>query len=190
MSRSIVAAWLVASLVVAAAAAHPPGTTIGRAALALREVPVTYEPGALVSELEAEGLLRLADDRVRVALLPAAVLGDLPGGGASAVAAEIARDAALDGTLVVLTGGQLGAWSSEIKAGRLAALVRNVEATAGNASRAAAVEMLVRHVKAEPKPRRPPWTLITVVGSIALLVALFALGRARRPAPPERSRRP
>jgi hypothetical protein len=189
MARTLVAACLVASLLAAAGAAHPPATTIGRAALALREVRVSYEPGSLVSQLEAEGLLRIVDENVRVALLPASVFAELPGD-ASAVAAEIARESGVGGTLVVLTGRQLGAWSNEIADDRLAALVRDVEAESGAGSRAAAVETLVRRVKAEPKQRRPPWTVITVVGSIALLVALAVLGRTRRPAPSEVPRRP
>jgi hypothetical protein len=187
MARTLIAACLVALLLAAVGAAHPPATTIGRAALALREVRVSYEPGSLVSELEAEGLLRIVDENVRVALLPASVLAELPGD-ASAVAAEIARESGVGGTLVVLTGRQLGAWSNEIAGDRLAALVRDVEAESAG-SRAAAVETLVRRVEAEPKQRRPPWTLITVVGSIALLVAIAVLGRTRRPAPSEVSRR-
>ena len=104
----------IASLWLAAAAgAHGPQTAIGRAVEAFGSVPVSWDPGSVVSEVEAGGFPAIAGSNPKVAFLPAAASEEL-GGGTDAIADEIAREAGLDGTLGVLAGGELGAWSEDV----------------------------------------------------------------------------
>lgn len=157
------------------AAAHSPATAIGRAVEAFGTLSVSYEPGAAVSDVEAGGFPQIVGSNPKVAFMPAEALTEIVGG-PNAVADEIAREAALDGTLVVLAGTALGTWSDEIDDERLAALVLAAERQA-SASPAAAVESLVRSVQAEPVDSDPPWVWIGVVLLVVALGALVALDR-------------
>ena len=157
-------------------AAHVPGTAIGQAVQVLRAVPVSYENGAAVSELEADAFGRLpgVGEGIAVAALPYTALQEVTGG-SNSVAKEVAQEAGLHGTLVVLAGGHLGAWSDEISPARLQGLVRQ-----------ARVAALVASIQAEPRPsgQDSPWTTILImlallcaVGTLLLVVA----GRRRNP---------
>ena len=156
----------------APASAHTPGTAIGQAVLALGEVPVSYTNGAVVSELEADAFGRLpgVGEDIYVAALPASVLREQPGG-PSAVAGEIAREAILHGTVVVVAGTKLGAWSDQIPENRLERLVRIAASGRGDpATRAGA---LVLAVDAEPTSSGGG-RLWLVAAPSALLVAALA----------------
>jgi hypothetical protein len=113
-----------------------------------------------------------------VAFLPASPLEEIAGG-PNAVAAEIAREAEIDGTLVVLVGAKLGAWSNEIGEDRLAALVRGAGSDSIR-SPAASTEMLVRAVQAEPTGRSLPWAWIGAALLGAALVGLVVFDRLVR----------
>ncbi|HEX4747689.1 MAG TPA: DUF6676 family protein [Gaiellaceae bacterium] len=140
-------------------------------------MPVSYEPGAAVSEVEAGGFPSIVGDNARVAFMPESAAGELAGA-PSAIAEEIAREAKLDGTLVVLVGSSLGAWSSDISAERLDVLVREAQGMGGSA--VARTETLVRNVQAEPAGReRGGVAFVAVVGVLAL-AGLVALARHRR----------
>jgi hypothetical protein len=176
-------AVLLGALVLAPSAhPHVPGTAIGQAVLALRDVPVSYENGAAVSELEGDAFLRLpgVGHGVYVAAMPAAALREQEGG-PDRIAREIAREAGLHGTLVVLAGQRLGAWSDEISRRRLDMLVAS--ATGTPAARLAA---LVASINAEPKhDSATPWAVILTAAAIALVaagLASFVLRRRRGPA--------
>jgi len=88
--------------------AHTPDTAIGRAVEAFGQVRVSYDPGAAVSDVEAGGFPQIVGSDVKVAFMPASANDEISGG-PDAVAAEIAREAGLDGTLVVLVGAKLAA---------------------------------------------------------------------------------
>jgi hypothetical protein len=166
----------------APAAAHQPRTAVGQAVAALRDVPVSYANGAAVSDLEADGFGRLpgVGDGISIAAMPASALQEKVGGPDS-VAGEIAREARLHGTLVVLAGRRLGAWSDGIEPVRLQQLVATVLGTPG--SPAARVTTLVASVQAEPKTASggTPWAaVIIVVVAIAAVVAVAGVALARR----------
>ncbi len=107
---------------------------------------------------------------------------DETSGGPDAVAAEIAREANLAGTLVVLVGTKLGAWSADVDEERLDTLAREASSTDA-ASRAAAVERLVRSVQAEPRDRGLPWGWIAAVLVVLAVGALVASDRLVRRRP-------
>ena len=164
------------------AAAHAPATAIGRAVTALEEVQVSYDPSSSVTDVEAANFNQIvAGEDVAVAFLPEAASTEIAGGSPWAIADEIGREAGLDGSLVVLVGSELGAWSADIDEDRLAELVG--EAQAGNqASPVAAVDDLVRTVAAEPTGGSVPWGWLgaaLVVLAVAALVAADLLGRRR-----------
>jgi hypothetical protein len=158
------------------ATAHVPGTAIGQAVEVLRDVPVSYENGAAVSDLEADAFGRLpgVGDGIFVAAMPGSALQEIQGG-PGAVAAEIAREAPLHGTLIVLVGRRLGAWSDEVAEARLHSLV--VQAAQRSGDGAIQVATLASSIQAEPKSTPssdgPPWALI--VGALVLLAGLGAL---------------
>ena len=165
-----------------AAAAHAPTTAIGRAVEALRHVDVSYDPAAVaVSEVEAGGFDLIAGDGVAIAVLPAAALSEIVGG-PDAVAAEIASEAGLQGTLVALVGTQLIAWSDAVAGPRLAELVGQARTTPGPPARQ--VEALVRSVRAEPTGNGggAPWGWIAgVIGLLLVVGAVVARSRGRSP---------
>ena len=148
------------------AGAHAPTTAIGRAVEAFGSVPVSYDLGAAVTDLEADRFNAFVDSNPKVAFMPASASSELAGG-PDAIAEEIAREADLDGTVVVLVGTRLGAWSDDIGADRLTALIRDAQARGGPP--VAEVESLVRSVQAEPTSETP-WGWIGA-GVLALAVS-------------------
>lgn len=180
MRRSL--ALAIVLLAASEASAHSPATAIGRAVEAFGQVPVSYDPGSVVGEVEAGGFPAIVGRDVKVAFMPAAATQEIVGG-PDAIAAEIAREADLDGTLIVLAGAKLGAWSADIGEDRLGELVALSGVSQSSASPAATVESLVRSVQAEPSRGRAPWGWIAGV-SLALCVgSLVVLDRwvRRRP---------
>ena len=172
---------LVALALPGAAGAHAPATAIGRAVEALGQVSVSYDPGSLVSEVEAGGFPTIVESNPKVAFLPVSANDEIAGG-PNAVAAEIARESGVDGTLVVLVGRELGAWSDEIGETRLAELVADARPGGSAASPAAAVESLVRSVQAEPTSGGVPWGWVgaALLGlAVVVLVAYDRLVRRR-----------
>lgn len=161
----------------AAASAHAPTTAIGRAVEALSQVDVSYDPGAAVSDVEAAGFGALAGDGIAVAMLPPSALSEITGG-PQAVAAEIAREAQLDGTLVALVGTRLTAVGQRVPPDRLDELVR--EASAEPGSPAVRLERLTRAVRAEQPDTADgtPWGWVAGVAAGLLLVAAV-LARSR-----------
>jgi hypothetical protein len=172
---------IVASVLEGTAAAHAPTTAIGRAVEAFGQVSVSYDPGSVVSDVEAGGFPAIVED-VRVAFMPAAAESEIAGG-PNAVAAEVALEAGVDGTLVVIVGNELGAWSEDIGEDRLAELVSEARATPRAASPATAVESLVRSVQAEATDSDPPWGWIAAGMLVVAAGALVAFDRAVRRRP-------
>ena len=174
---------LLASLAFSSGAyAHSPATAIGRAVEAFGQVSVSYDNGAVVSDVEAGGFPQIVRSNPKVAFMPASASSEIAGG-PDAIAAEIAREAELDGTLVVLVGTQLGAWSSDIGADRLSELVAAAQLDKSATSRAFVVESLVRGVQAEPVDSGPPWGWIgaALIGCAALALLAFDQLVRRRP---------
>jgi hypothetical protein len=172
--RRLVFLLAVALVAAASAGAHGPATAIGRAVEALSQGAVSYDPLAAASDVEAAGFEALGGDGVAIAFLPEAALTEVPGG-PQAVVAEIAREAALDGSLVALVGTQLAAVSDSIDPARLATLVRAAEGSQG--SPAARLEVLTRAVRAE-QPRDKGgalWNWIAALGGVALVGAAVLL---------------
>jgi hypothetical protein len=170
---------IVAALLQGAASAHAPMTAIGRAVTAFGALSVSYEAGAVVSDVEAGGFPQIVGSDPKVAFMPASANQEIRGG-PNAVADEIAREAGLEGTLIVLVGNRLGAWSNDIGEERLGELV---DAAPQTGSRAAAVESLVRAVQAEPKDWDPPWGWIAAGMVVVAAGALVALERSVRRRP-------
>lgn len=156
------------------ARAHGPSTAIGRAVEALGSVSVSYDPDSPVSDVEAGGFPQIVGERPKIAFMPASALTEIAGG-PDAVAEEVAREAQLDGTLVILAGTEPGAWSDEIGDERLDELVLEAQAQAQGAPPAVLAETLVRSVQAEPVDSPPPWgwigagLLVVALGGLALL---------------------
>jgi hypothetical protein len=183
---AVAAGFACACLLASATSAHAPATAIGRAVIALREVPVSYHPDSELSDLEADGLLRVvgAGDRVRVALLPSAALTEISGG-PEAVAEEIAAEADVDGTVVALVGRRLAAASDRVDQDRLRALARRSEAAYPRGPLAARVADLATRVTAEPTDDGRPWGAIAAIVSALLLAGVVVLAMtARRAAKP------
>jgi hypothetical protein len=177
----LLAVGLIALVYAREAGAHPPSTAIGRAVEAFGGVSVSYEPGSAVSDVEAGNFPTIVGSNPKVAFMPAEAETELAGG-PDAIAEEVAREARLNGTLVVLVGTTLAAWSDEIGEDRLAELVRDAERT--GTSPATTVEALVRSVQDEPT-ENTPWALIgvaLVVLASGAFVAYHWLTRRRAPA--------
>ncbi|HJR94282.1 MAG TPA: DUF6676 family protein [Gaiellaceae bacterium] len=173
--------FVIAALASASGAnAHGPTTAIGRAVAAFASVPVSYDPGAAVSDVEAGNFPTIVGANTKVAFMPASASSELAGG-PDAIADEVAREAELDGTLVVLVGPKLGTWSDDIGDERLVELEREAQ-VAGGGSPAATVEALVRGVQAEPADSSTPWALLGIVLLVAAAGAVVLLHRlGRRP---------
>jgi len=180
--HSLLIALLASFAYAPSAGAHAPTTAIGRAVEAFGEVSVSYDPGSVVSDIQAGGFPQIVGSNPKVAFMPASASSEIPGG-ANAVAAEVAREAGLGGTLVVLVGAELGAWSDNIGEGRLAALVNDASAAKSGTSPAVVVESLVRSVQAEPVSSDVPWGWIGVGLAVAAGAALVGYDRLvkRRP---------
>ena len=186
MRRSLLIALLACFAFAPSAGAHAPTTAIGRAVEAFGQVSVSYEPGSVVSDVEAGGFPRIVGSNPKVALMPASASSEIVGG-PNAIAAEIAREAGLDGTLVVLVGTKLGAWSNEIGTDRLAELVAAARGDKSGISPAFVVESLVRSVQAQPVGSGPPWGWIGAALLGCAVVALFAFDRLTRRSSRDRS---
>ena len=166
------------------AVAHAPTTSIGRAVAAFGSVSVSYEPGAAVSDIEAGNFPHVVGSNPKVAFMGREAASELAGG-PDAIAAEIAREARLNGTLIVLVGTRVGAWSNEISDERLAKLVAEARATNTGASSAELVGSLVRSVQKESADSTPWGWLLAVIAALAL-VSLLVLARvSRRSAVPQ-----
>ena len=177
---SLLFALAVAFACVGEARAHSPFTAIGRAVEAFGSVSVSYEPGSLVSDVEAGNFTTFVGMNPKVAFMPAEARTELAGG-PDAIADEIAREAELDGTLVVLVGTSLGAWSDDIGDDRLAELVAEAQAEE-KGSPAAMTEALVRSVQAEPTSRTPwaPIGIALVVLASGAFAAYHRFGRRQQ----------
>jgi hypothetical protein len=181
--RRVLTCFVLALALVTPAAAHVPGTAIGQAVLALRDVPVSYENGAAVSDLEADSFGRLpgVGDGIYVAAMPASALQERLGG-PDGVAEEIAREARLHGTLVVLTGTKLGAWSDGIEPLRLERLVAAAMRRPGGPT--ARVAALVASVDAEPMTASGgglPWSaLLVAIGAVVAVAGVIVVFARRR----------
>ena len=171
------AAFVLLLVCAAEAGAHAPTTAIGRAVEAFGSVDVSYDPGAAVTDLEADRFNLIVDGNPKVAFMPASATTELAGG-PDAIAEEVAREASLDGSLVVLVGTRLGAWSDDIGDDRLAELIRDAQAIDAD-STYEVVEALVRSVQAEPAGSDTPWGWIGA-GLLIFAVGLIALDRVVR----------
>ena len=162
------------------AAAHAPATSIGRAVTAFGSVSVSYEPGAAVSDIDAGNFPHVVGSNLRIAFMSRDAASELAGG-PDAIAAEIAREARLNGTLIVFVGTRVGTWSNEISDERLAELVE--EARAGNAggSSAELAGSLVRSVQSESADSTPWGALLAAIAALALgsLLVLTLVSRRR-----------
>jgi hypothetical protein len=176
------AVLLLALVLVEGAAAHAPTTAIGRAVEAFGSVPVSYDPGAIVSEVEAANFGLLVGSNPKVAFMPASATSEIAGG-PNAIASEIAREADLDGTLIVLAGAKPGAWSDEIDDGRLDELVSSARSEEPAGSLATMVRSLVRSVQAEPVDSGLPWGWIGAVLVVLAVGSLAAFDRLVRRRP-------
>ena len=179
MRRSLLIALLACFAFAPSAGAHAPTTAIGRAVEAFGQVSVSYEPGSVVSDVEAGGFPRIVGSNPKFAFMPASASNEVVGG-PNAIAAEVAREASLDGTLDVLVGTELGAWSNEIGTDRLAELVTAAQEDKPGISPAFVAESLVRSVQAEPVGSATPWGWIGAVLLATALGALVAFDRLSR----------
>lgn len=176
------AVLLVALSLVESATAHAPTTAIGRVVEAFGSVPVSYDQGAMVSDVEAANFGPLVGSNPKVAFMPASAASEIAGG-PNAIASEIADEANLDGTLIVLAGEKLGAWSDEIGDDRLLELVSAARSEKAGGSFATMVRSLVRGVQAEPVDAGPPWGLIGAVPVALAVGSLAAFDRLVRRRP-------
>jgi hypothetical protein len=180
--RSLLIALLASLALASTAGAHAPTTAIGRAVEAFAQVSVSYHPGSVVSDVEAGGFPQIVGSNPKVAFTPASASSEIVGG-ADVVAAEIAREADLNGTLIVLVGTELVAWSANISDDRLAKLVAAARTDKSGTSPAFAVESLVRSVQAEPVASGTPWSWIGAALVGLAVVALVAFDRLVRRRP-------
>jgi hypothetical protein len=182
MRLSVLGLLVLALVAAGSARAHAPTTAIGRAVEALQSLNVSYDPGAAVSDVEAGGFPQVVGSNPKLAFMPEDALTEIQGG-PNAIANEVAREAGLDGTLVVLVGRQPGAWSEDIGDDRLGALLAAARAQASATPTAAVAESLVRSVQAEPVDSDPPWSWIGAGLLVLAVGALVAFDRAVRRRP-------
>jgi hypothetical protein len=160
------------------ASAHAPATSIGRAVAAFGSVSVSYEPGAAVSDVEAGNFPHVVGSNPKVAFMPREAASELAGG-PDAIASEIAREARLNGTLIVLVGTRVGAWSNEISDGRLAELEAEARASDAGGTPAELVGSLVRSIQTESADDTPWGWLLAVIAALAI-GSLLVLARISR----------
>jgi hypothetical protein len=163
------------------AMAHAPSTSIGRAVAAFARVSVSYESGAAVSDIEAGNFPHVVGSNPKVAFMSPEAATEMQGG-PDAIAAEIAREARLNGTLIVLVGTKLGAWSNELSNERLGKLVDEARANTAGGSSAETVSSLVRSVQSETADDTPWGWLIALIAVLAIgsLVVLALVSRRSR----------
>jgi hypothetical protein len=179
---------LLAALTLTAAPAlgHAPGTAIGRAVTALRVGQLSYDPGSPLSEIDSGAIeRRLRSARaIAVALMPAAALQEVTGG-PSRLALEVARESARTGTVVVLAGRRLGAWSDAMPLDRLGELVNAVEDAHRADGSVVALLDLVGRIGAEAKPSSggssAAWWIAGGGGAALLVAATLVLRRRATP---------
>ena len=106
-------------------------------------------------------------------------------GGPDGIAAEIAREARLNGTLIVLVGTKVGTWSNEISEERLARLVSEARASNTDGSSAELVGSLVRSVQTESVDSTPWGRLLAVIAALAIGSLLVLARVSRRSAVPQ-----
>jgi hypothetical protein len=183
--RGLLVVLAVAAVAAPSADAHPPGPALGVAIEALRTVQVSYNTESGFTELEADAVdRRLVDSRdVTVALVaPAALLL----AGPAATAREVASHVGRDGAYVVASGRQLGAWSTDIDAAEVDALVSQTRSAMTGQPPSVTVLALVDRLAAREREladdRAPAWLwpTVAVLGLVALL-ALAVVVRRRSP---------
>jgi hypothetical protein len=184
--RALVAALAGAVLLSPAAAAHPPGPALGVAIEGLRTVQVSYNTASGFSELEADAVSRqlAGSDAVTVAFVaPEALLL----AGPDATAREVANHVGRDGAYVVATGRRLGAWSTDLDADEVSALVADARAaTAGQPPSVVVMDLVGRldDLERESKADAAPgwlWPAVAVAALASLVVVAVAI-RRRSPA--------
>jgi len=176
---------------VAPASAHAPGTAIGRAAEALGAGQISYDPGAALSELDVEAVERRlqATHAIAVALMPATALTEVPGG-PNGVAAEIARESREHGTLIVLAGRQLGAWSDTVGPDRVDELIRAAQGNGGDGGLRTVLDLIGRVEAQLPTETNDgsgfvPWWAVAVAVGLAIVALVTGVLRFRsRPSSP------
>ena len=145
---------------------------------------MSYEPGAAVSDIEAGNFPHVVGSNPKVAFMRREAASELAGG-PDAIAGEIAREARLNGTLIVLVGTRVGAWSNEISDERLAKLVSEARASNAAGSSAELVGSLVRSVQTESADSTPWGWLLAVIAALAIGSLLVFARVSRRSAVPQ-----
>ena len=145
---------------------------------------MSYEPGAAVSDIEAGNFPHVVGSNPKVAFMRREAASELAGG-PDAIAGEIAREARLNGTLVVLVGTKLGAWSNEISDERLARLVAEARASNDGGTSAELVGSLVRNVQSESADSTPWGWLVAAIAALAIGSLLVLARVSRRSAVPQ-----
>jgi hypothetical protein len=148
-------------------------------------VQVSYNTASGFTELEADAVSRrlAGSDAVTVAFVsPEALLL----AGPDATAREVANHVGRDGAYVVATGTRLGAWSTDLDADEVSALV--ADARAANAGQPPSVVVTDLVGRLDDREREaaadsaPGWLWPTVaVAALAGLVVLAAVIRRRSP---------
>ena len=145
---------------------------------------MSYEPGAAVSDIEAGNFPHVVEPNPKVAFMRREAASELAGG-PDAIAGEIAREARLNGTLIVLVGTKVGTWSNEISEERLARLVSEARASNTDGSSAELVGSLVRSVQTESVDSTPWGRLLAVIAALAIGSLLVLARVSRRSAVPQ-----
>ena len=160
------------------ASAHAPTTAIGRAVEAFGSVSVSYDPGAAVTDLEADRFNLIVDSSPKVAFMPASASSELAGG-PNVIAEEIAREADS-------TGRSSSSWARGWVRGATTSTTIVWPSSLATRGRGAGrssstVETLVRSVQAEPTSETP-WGWIgagLLVLAVAVLIVFDRVVRRR-----------